>query len=313
MSTPAEHEPDLLARVDELATGAWVLAALAAAMETDPTAPLGEEHGAVLGAAGYAERTPDGWRLRPEHRAALDALPVPEALPAQIAWMLRQMSDAAAGRPGGAEAEDDAELIAEGEASGRAVGALLDRLVDELPDIDALLQRPDARFLDVGTGIGAVAATVVTRLPHARAVGLDIAPRALRLAEGHLAARGVGDRVELRHHDVADLAETDAYDLAWLPLTVLTPQAAERALPRVRAALRRGGRVIATAAPRTPGTGTGGVVGQAVTRWRLARAGITPWSAGELAQRLAATGLHDIREIELPPPATTVVVARRPD
>ncbi|ASU84104.1 hypothetical protein CDO52_16085 [Nocardiopsis gilva YIM 90087] len=311
MTTPAEHEPGLLDSVEELATGAWVLAALAAAMDADPTAPLSEEHGAVLGAAGYAERTADGWRLRPEHRAALDALPVPQALPAQIAWMLRQMSDAAAGRPGGAEEESDADLIAEGEASGQAVGALLDRLVDQLPDIGDLLGRPGLRVLDVGTGIGAVAATVVTRLPHARAVGLDIAPRALRLADDHLATRGVGDRVELRHRDVADLAETGAYDLVWLPLTVLAPQAAERALPRVCAALRPGGRVIATAAPRGRNAATGGV-GEAVTRWRLARAGITPWSPAELARRLTATGLDDVREIELPPPATTVVVARRP-
>ncbi|MBB6171622.1 SAM-dependent methyltransferase [Nocardiopsis mwathae] len=304
MSTPEEDRPDLLARVDELAAGAWVLAALAAALHAEE-GEIGEEHGAVLGAAGLAGRTAGGWRLHPAHRAALDALP------GHISWMLGQAADAAARRPGGAE-EDEAELIADGEASGRAVDALLDRLASLEPDLADRLRRPGLRFLDVGTGTGAVAAAVVARSPRARAVGLDIDPRLLRLAEGRLAARGVRERVELRRQDVADLAEADAYDLVWLPLTVLTPVAARRALPRVRAALRPGGWVLATSAPRGRGLGTGGELGEAVTRWRLARAGVTPWGPDELAGHLAAVGLAEVREIRMPPPATAVVAARRP-
>lgn len=295
----ATREPSLRSRIDALTTEIWVIAALAAALR-EPS--LSEEHGAVLGAAGYAERVGDGWRLTPDCRAFLDGLPVPAAFPGQIAGLLRQAADAADGRP--ADETDDAALIVQGEDSGRRMAEILDRVAARVPGVGEVLRRPGLRFLDVGTGTGAIAATVVARSPDARATGIDVAPRALRLAEDALARRGVRDRVELRLQDAADLADTAAYDLAWLPLGVLATRAAERALPRVLAALRPGGWLIAAAVP--VGAHQDDPVREAVLRWRAARRDVTPWTPGDLAERLTATGFHAVTEVAGPP----VLVAR---
>ncbi|GAA3737206.1 SAM-dependent methyltransferase [Spinactinospora alkalitolerans] len=308
----ATSESDLPARVDALMNGAWLLAALAAAAGGRP---LSEEHGALLGAAGYAERGPEGWRLPPAHRAVLADRA--DAFPAQIARILRDAADAAEGRGGGAaEAhdgeDDDAALVSAGRSSGEHMAGFLDLLAARAPGFGDLLRRDGLRFLDVGTGTGAIAATVVARVPGARAVGLDVQPRILRLAEERLADRGLLDRVELRLQDVADLAETGAYDLAWLPLSVIAPEAAVRALPRVRAALRPGGRLICATALRGGRPDGTGAVREAVIRWRAARRGITPWPPAELAERLTAAGYHGIREVETPPHGMAVVIAEAP-
>ncbi|KAB2340125.1 SAM-dependent methyltransferase [Actinomadura rudentiformis] len=300
MATP---EPALRTRIDALITDAWVLAALAAAIR-DPS--LSEEHGAVLGAAGYAEHTPDGWRLHPACRTFLDGLPAPDAFAGQVAGILRQAADAADGRP--AEEDDDASFIVQGESSGERMTEFLDLVAARVPEVGKVLHRPGLRFLDIGTGIGAIAATVISRAPAARAVGIDIAPRALRLAEDHLIRRGVRDRVDLRLQDVAELADTAAYDLAWLPLGVLAPHATAQALPRILAALRPGGWLIS--ATVLAGTDQPGSVREAVLRWRMARRAITPWTPAELAARLTATGFHSVTQIATPQNAMGLVAAQ---
>ncbi|MGP4028771.1 SAM-dependent methyltransferase [Actinomadura sp. 3N407] len=283
-------------------TDAWVLAALAAAVRASS---LSEEHGAVLGAAGYAEHTPDGWRLHPAYRTFLDGLPAPVAFTGQIAGILRQAADAADGRP--AEEDDDASFIVQGESSGERMTAFLDLVTARVPDVGKVLHRPGLHFLDIGTGIGAIAAGVISRAPTARAVGIDTAPRALRLAEEHLTRRGVRDRVDLRLQDVAELADTAAYDLAWLPLGVLAPHAATQALPRVLAALRPGGWLVG--ATVLADTDQPEPVREAVLRWRMARRDITPWTPAELAARLTATGFHSITQIATPRNEMGLVVA----
>jgi len=310
MATP---DTDLFSRIDALVGEAWTLAALAAAVSAEPPgADLAEEHGALLGAAGFAERTASGWRLREEYRAALRGRRGARALPRRIARMLRLAADAA---EGAAEEPEDGDevLLAEGRASGERVSGLLDLAARHDPGLAGLLRRPGAVLLDVGTGIGGVSAALVERLPASRAVGIDVDPRMLRLAELHLAERGVRDRVEPRLQDVAGLTEEGAYDLVWLPLSVLPPDAAAAALPRLAAALRPGGRLIAATALRSARQdapdGGPDPVQDAVLRWRMARRGVTPWSPEEAAERLTAAGLHAAREIPTPDRSVAVVVA----
>ncbi|WP_106584745.1 SAM-dependent methyltransferase [Murinocardiopsis flavida] len=304
----ATSEPRLAARVDALMTDAWVLAAFASAVNGEP---LSEEHGAVLGAAGLAERVSEGWRLRPDHRAELAGRPDADAFPGRIGRILRQAADAAEGVPARPDGDDDAVFTAEGRNSGAQFGEYLDLLAARLPGVGGLLRSEGLRFLDVGTGIGAIAAEVAARVPGARAVGIDVQPRALRLAAAHLAERRLDDRVELRLEDVAALTDAGAYDLAWLPLSVIGTAAAAEALPRIRGALRPGGLLIsATAlrgAPEERGTRR-----EAVLRWRVDRMGSTPWDAGELAARLVMAGYVDVQEVRTPPHAMALVVARAP-
>lgn len=296
---------DPASRVNAWLNGAWTLAALAAAAEGGP---LSREHGRLLAAAGCAEPDGDGWRLLPAYRTALAGGPDPSAFPRRIARQLSQAADAALGRAD-REEEDDAALLSEGIASGERMGAFLDLLESRVPGFGDLLSTEGLRFLDVGTGVGAISAAVLERVPGARAVGLDPDPRALRLAERHLSERGRGDAVELRRLDVAELADEGVYHLAWFPLAALAPDAVERALPRVRAALRPNAWLLTAT---VLGDDPGGDAREAVVRWRMARAGITPWGPAETGRALAAAGYRDVRRVVTSERGLTLVVARAP-
>ncbi|WP_047868006.1 cyclopropane-fatty-acyl-phospholipid synthase family protein [Nocardiopsis sp. RV163] len=309
MADAPPRPPDPAARVDAWLNGAWALAALAAAAEG---APLSREQGRLLAAAGCAEPDGDGWRLLPAYRDVLAGSAGPSAFPRRVARQLSQAADAALGEQDRAE-EDDAALLAEGTASGRRMADFLDLLEERVAGFGDLLGRDGLRFLDAGTGIGAIAAAVLERVPGSRAVGLDVQPRALRLAERHLSGRGLRDRVELRLLDVAELSEPGAYDLAWLPLAALPPDAVARALPRVREALRpRAWLLTATVLRDDPGDAPDGGMRDAVVRWRMSRSRITPWGPREAARELAAAGYRDVRRVAASEPALTLLVARTP-
>ncbi|OOC55756.1 MULTISPECIES: SAM-dependent methyltransferase [Nocardiopsis] len=305
-SDPATAGPGPAARVDAWLNGAWTLAALAAAAEGRP---LSREHGRLLAAAGCAEPDGDGWRLLPAYRALLAGPSGRPAFPRRVARQLGQAADAAVGRDG-REEEDDAALLQEGAASGERMGAFLDLLREHVAGFGDLLEKDGLRFLDVGTGVGAVAAAVLDRVPGSSAVGLDVEPRALRLAEHHLAERGLGDRVELRLLDVADLSERGAYDLAWFPLAALAPDTVGRALPRVREALRPGARLLTATVLRDDPADD--VLREAVVRWRMSLGRITPWGPREAARELAAAGYRDVRCVRTPERVLTLVTARAP-
>ncbi|MFD3684310.1 SAM-dependent methyltransferase [Nocardiopsis sp. NPDC058631] len=303
---------DLMGRVDDMFDQVWVLAALAAAVGNTP---LPKEHGELLAASGLAERGTEGWRLRADYDAVLTSRPNAAAFPRRIAELLRQAADAAEGitTP---DRSDDAAYLADGRSSGRHMRLFLDALTDRIPGFAGLLDHGSPRFLDVGTGIGAISAVVVERSPGARAVGLDVDPRALRLAEEYLTGLGLRDRVETRLQDVADVSESDVYDLVWFPLSVLDPETAEAALPRLRAALRPGGLLVAATALTSdpgaePGTGERDVH-TAVTRWRMSRAGTAPWGPGELGRKLSECGFEDVRSAGSPSGTVTLLTARAP-
>ena len=314
----ANARTELVARVDELSDAVWVLAALAAAVGQDR---LSDEHGSLLAACGLAERADGevggGRRLRADYGAVLGAARDPAAFPRRIAEQLRQAADTAEGRAA-PDRIDDAAFLADGRSSGAHMRVFLEALAAEVPGFADLLDHGSPRFLDVGTGIGAIAAAVVERAPGAHAVGLDVDPRALRLAERYLGERGLRDRVETRPLDVAELSETGVYDLAWLPLSVLAPDTTEAALPRIRAALRPGGRLVAATAlaadPSDPSgpEESGTDVHSAVVRWRMARSGVTPWGPGAVRRRLEACGFEDVRSVGAPSGTVTILAARVP-
>jgi predicted O-methyltransferase YrrM len=317
----ANARTELMARVDELSDAAWALAALAASVGD---APLSDEHGALLAACGLAEHEGEGGglgedggdgggrRLRADYTAVLAAQRDPAAFPRRIAEMLRRAADAAEGRAVSDET-DDAAFLADGRSSGAHMRVILAALVERIPGFADLLDHGVPRFLDVGTGIGAISAELVERSPGARAQGVDVDPRALRLAEEYLDERGVRDRVETRLLDVAELSETSGYDVVWLPLSVLAPETTEAALPRIRAALRPGGWLVAaTALGDEPGEG-GADVHSAVVRWRMALSGVTPWGPGTVRRRLEEFGFGDVRSVGAPSGTVTVLTARAPE
>ena len=65
----------------------------------------------------------------------------------------------------------------------------------------ALDGAPPARLLDLGTGSGAIALTLLAEWPQAQAVATDISPAALAVAARNASALGVADRLELLPSD----------------------------------------------------------------------------------------------------------------
>jgi release factor glutamine methyltransferase len=57
------------------------------------------------------------------------------------------------------------------------------------------------RILDLGTGTGAIALALLSHLPEATALGVDLAPGAVRTARLNAARNGLADRFEARHSD----------------------------------------------------------------------------------------------------------------
>ncbi len=64
------------------------------------------------------------------------------------------------------------------------------RIAGVLPDGDGL------RLLDLGTGTGAIAVTLLVKLPRARGLATDLSSGALAVAKGNAARHGVGDRLD---------------------------------------------------------------------------------------------------------------------
>jgi release factor glutamine methyltransferase len=84
------------------------------------------------------------------------------------------------------------------------------------PDTETLVEtalaelrhNPPARFLDLGTGSGAILIALLKEWPRATAIGIDKSPAALLVARNNALRHRVADRAELRHGDWAqDIAE----------------------------------------------------------------------------------------------------------
>jgi len=84
--------------------------------------------------------------------------------------------------------------------------ALIPRPETELLVDEALRVAPDGPYVvaDVGTGCGAIAVALATRLPHATVYATDASERALALAARNVARLELTSRVRLLHGDLLD-------------------------------------------------------------------------------------------------------------
>jgi len=73
---------------------------------------------------------------------------------------------------------------------------LVEAVLERLPATSAL------RIADVGTGSGAIAIAVATRLPEAHVVAIDLSPEALQVARRNAEAHGVAGRIEFLRGDL---------------------------------------------------------------------------------------------------------------
>jgi SAM-dependent methyltransferase len=202
-------------------------------------------------------------------------------------------------------AQDDATLLAQGRSS--ALGGQMLAMY-AIPSLEGLSERFAAGgdFLDVGVGVAEMAAAFCEAMPNARVVGIDVLPRALGLAQQTIAARGLGDRLEVRLLAVQELADVAQFDLAWMPAPFLPEEVFADGLRRVHDALRPGGWLIVGA-----GRFDDDALAVAVTRWKTLRSGGTPLAADEARASLDGAGFVEMRELPTPPGAPALYAARK--
>lgn len=262
------REPiDFAANLEQLSNAAWLHAALATALElgllellTDPIRPedlaarsgadpdLVDDVVAALVGLGAVERR-DGF-LEPS--PSFQLLQSPAVAPVvraairgdhiQTRNLLARVREG--GDPVGWRLEDPVALTAQGETAG-LIGLLMEALLPGLEGLGDRMQRPGARILDVGAGVGVVSAELCRLWPAATAVGLEPHRVARELGRSRIAAAGFDDRIELRARRLEELADLAAYDLAFIPQPFLPAEALEIGLPRVQRALRPGGWLLA--------------------------------------------------------------------
>jgi methylase of polypeptide subunit release factors len=99
-------------------------------------------------------------------------------------------------------------------------------------------------MLDVGVGIAALAVAYCEAFPGLRVVGIDVFPRALELARTTVDDAGMGERIELRHQDVAQLEDRDKFCLGWLPAPFVPGAALEEGLKRKSCCAEQGSSLL---------------------------------------------------------------------
>src|SRR4051794_33529811 len=130
------------------------------------------------------------------------------------------------------------------QAQGNASGTIVERFLTLASTRPALRTALAGHFLDVGTGVAALALKAAELCPTLTIVGLDIWEPALALARANVAASPHAGRIELRKQDVQQLQERALYTVVWFPAPFFLKTAAEIALDRLRGALAPGGYLI---------------------------------------------------------------------
>lgn len=96
--------------------------------------------------------------------------------------------------------EPVSRILGEREFYGRIFRVTPD-VLDPRPDTETLIDaalgllKPDARILDLGTGSGAIAITLLAESPEATGLATDMSPAALAVAEANARELGVADRL----------------------------------------------------------------------------------------------------------------------
>lgn len=202
--------------------------------------------------------------------------------------------------------QSDEALRAQGGTSAQGVQAMKQFLLPMLPGLSQALERPGARMLDVGTGVGALAVAWAEAFDHLNVVAIDVLPRVLALARATVAASHAKERISLRQQDVATLEDRATYELVWLPAPFLPEEALTVAVGRAAEALIGGGWVMVG-----HGKYGGDPIEDAVGRFKTVTYGGTALDEGQAQSLLRGAAFTDVMTLPTPLGAPALTVGRR--
>lgn len=166
------------------------------------------------------------------------------------------------------------------------------------------------RFLDIGTGVGAIALEAAARCATLQVVGLDIWEPSLQLARANVSASPFADRIEIRNQSIVDLDEKSAYTLAFIAAPFMSREIVEIALERLSAAIVPDGYIVISI--YTPQHDE---VSGALTILRRVRGGGHPWTVEGITDAINTAGFIDV-EVQPGLPhlgiSPTLIFARQP-
>ncbi|HEV8623011.1 MAG TPA: methyltransferase domain-containing protein [Acidimicrobiia bacterium] len=284
---------ELLALTQQLLTQAESLAALVARLKLDAAGEPGDPE-----VTAQLDRVIDVINAA-ELRAKLDERERVTVI-GHATTMLRQAMELIEDplRPGGWFYTDPQIIQGQG-ASSVIVAQLL---------AGAGIGTPDARILDIGTGVGALAIAFCRTFPHSTVVGIDPWELSLELARQNVAVAGLGPRVTLRQTRIEAFEDEDGFDLVWMPVIFLAPPILKDAVQRAVKALRPGAEIVLGRY-----TGSDDPLVSALGDLRTIRSGGTLLGPADTRALLEEAGLADVREIDRTWPAPLgLTVGRRP-
>jgi 2-polyprenyl-3-methyl-5-hydroxy-6-metoxy-1,4-benzoquinol methylase len=202
----------------------------------------------VLVASGLVVSDKETWRLADGAMPFADD-PGRKALAGEIRSSLMQalafLEAAASGEVAKGWRHVDPKLLdAQGAGSSGFPAMFKAAVIPSLEGLGDRLQQPGASFLDVGVGVAHLSMAMCRVWPALRVVGIDPFEAPLTIARANVKQAGLEDRIELRHASIEELADEEAFDLAWLPTVFIPAEVVPRAIERVRASLRPGGWAI---------------------------------------------------------------------
>ncbi len=201
---------------------------------------------------------------------------------------------------------DRALLQAQGDASAGLAPMFKANILPGLGDLAARLERPGARFLDVGVGVGALAIAMCRAWPELHVVGLDTFDVPLAVARENVVRASLAERIELRRIGVEELADEESFELAWLPAFFIPEAVVGQAMSRVHAALRPGGWVLLPLIGAAGDDRQRAVAALVSDLW-----GGPAFSVAGAESLLKEAGFSSVRTLAGPPWAPALVVGQR--
>jgi predicted O-methyltransferase YrrM len=201
---------------------------------------------------------------------------------------------------------DPKVLQAQGDASAAIPPMFKMNMVGTMGDLAARLEKPGARFLDVGVGVASLAIGMCRAFPQIHAVGLDVFDVPLAMAKDNVARASLEGRIELRKLAVGDLRDEQTFDLAWLPTFFVPREEMKAALARVHASIKPGGWLLCAIGGSNGDDRQRATLGLMCELW-----GGATLSAAETESALKAAGFTTVRTLPGPAFAPAMLVAQR--